>query len=632
MVGGPPRPGRTVTRAGIRPSPPRLATRDPGHGPLAGPAPGSTPASEPGPVFLDVQAIQSRDYGERGVARHTLEFARALCAARPDLVGALVFNPQLPVPPAAAPLIATGKAWMSGPAIPGACRIFHVIAPFELELPLSRIWPASLAGARLVVTVHDLIPRVFPAHYHSDPGLRRRYLAREELLRAADRVLSVSEATRAAAIDQLGLPPAAVRVIGAGIAGGFRRPASAAEAFGRAEAAVGRLQPGFLLYVGGADYRKNLEGLLAGYAALDPALRRRHQLVIACRLSDGYRAQLAATATALGIGPRVLLTGYVDDATLIALYQSTELFVFPSRYEGYGLPVAEAMACGAPVVGSNTSATAELVDPAGAFDPDDPAAIARAITRALADESTRRALAAASAAPPPTWAAAAARAAAVYEELLSSPAPAPRSSIRVGVVTPLPPQPTGVASYTARLLEALAGVIAAHAAHAGSGHAAPVSTGSARPGPGPEARMEVDVFLDALEAGPAALVPAPRVPDGFALHPVETLERVEAARGGYDVMVYAIGNSEFHTGALAAARRRPGIVLAHDAAVARDLAGGSLAVLTTSPETASAARLEAGPGAWARIAPLTGGNDSPGEGLYAWIRHFAVSRAPGPGG
>jgi glycosyltransferase involved in cell wall biosynthesis len=598
-----------------------------------------------GPVVLDLQALQSRHHGERGIGRWALAFTSALCAARPELVGAIVLNERLPVPAAIEPLLGTGLVARSGELELRAGQIYHLLSPFELDETVEGIWPAAAreSPAALAVTVYDLIPDLFAGQYLADPGQARRYRTRLELVRAADRVLAISEATRRDAIDRLGLRPERVVNVGAGIAPQFAPPASRAEAQARAAAAVPGLTGPFLLSVGGEDARKNLEGLLAGYAGLDPALRRRHQLVIACRLSEGYRAQLAATATALGIGPRALLTGYVDDATLIALYQSTELFVFPSRYEGYGLPVAEAMACGAPVVGASTSATAELIDPAGGFDPDDPAAIARAITRALTDEATRRALAAASSAPPPSWAAAAARAAAVYEELLSAPAPAPRSSIRVGVVTPLPPQPTGVATYSARLLEALAGVIAAPAP-AAPAPAAPAPAGPpgppgppgpAGPGSGRDARMEVDVFLDALEAGPAALVPAPRVPDGFALHPVETLERVEAARGGYDVMVYAIGNSEFHTGALAAARRRPGIVLAQGAAGAGELAAGSLAFLATSPEAASAARLEAGPGDRARIVPLTGGDaggdESPGEALYAWIRHFALSRAPGPG-
>ncbi|HLI57443.1 MAG TPA: glycosyltransferase family 4 protein, partial [Actinomycetota bacterium] len=218
----------------------------------------------------------------------------------------------------------------------------------------------------------------------------------------------------------------------------------------------------------------------------------------------------------------------------------------------------------------------------------------------------------------------------------------PRRTLRVGVITPLPPQPTGVAVYSARLLEALAQRFAGRA----------------------DPTIELDVFIDALEGGTAAITSGahpPVAPPGATLHPVEQLARVSAARGGYDVMVYAIGNSEFHTGALGAARTRPGIVLAHDVALAqlyafaahhgvidpegpgsfaglaarlyperaaelgtlpnpllvdparfagapvsmaKELIGCSLAFLTTSPFAASMARLEAAPGDEARVGVL----------------------------
>ncbi|HWD07765.1 MAG TPA: glycosyltransferase family 1 protein, partial [Actinomycetota bacterium] len=284
--------------------------------------------------------------------------------------------------------------------------------------------------------MHDLIPRVYPGHYHSDPGLRRRYLAREELVRAAERLLSVSEATRREAIEQLGVDPGRVRVIGAGISPSFRRPSSAADAFAQARRAVPGLESGFLLYVGGEDHRKNVQGLLEAYARLTPELRRGHQLVVACRVSDGFRQRLADQARALGIGDRLLLTGLVDDPALVALYQATELFVFPSRYEGYGLPVAEALACGAKVVAAGTSATVELAPAAGMFDPEDPNDIARAITAGLADPATRMQLLEAAGAPAPSWEQAAVRAAAVYEELLAGDGPAGRRrgrrALRIG--------------------------------------------------------------------------------------------------------------------------------------------------------------------------------------------------------
>ncbi|HLI56486.1 MAG TPA: glycosyltransferase family 1 protein [Actinomycetota bacterium] len=502
-------------------------------------APGGR-APEPsrcGPVFLDLQAIQSRDYAERGVARHAYEFALALHASRPDLLGAILLNPELPVPPRIEALVSTGRLRFSHVVDPSPCRIYHVIAPFELEQHLERIWPARLAGAALVVTLHDLIPRVYPGHYHADPGLRRRYLAREELVRAAERVLSVSETTRREAIERLAIEPDRVRVIGAGISSAFRPAGSGAPAgFERAREVVPGLRPGFLLYVGGEDHRKNIDGLLAGYALLAPELRAQHPLVVACRLSEAARARVLEAARDLSIGDRVLLTGYVEDPALIALYRATELFVFPSRYEGYGLPVAEAMACGAPTVAANTSATAELAPPAGWFDPEDPADIARAITAGLTDPATRAALIEASGAAPPTWSQAAARAAAVYEELLGRPAP-PARTLRVGVVGS-PPLPPAIARLD-------------------------------RPG------IEVDTFLDTREGA----------------------HRVEAARGGYDVMVYVLGEP----GAALAARARPGIVMAPDVTMARELIASSLAYLTPSAPMAARARLEASPGQEGRV-------------------------------
>ncbi|HWD09134.1 MAG TPA: glycosyltransferase family 1 protein [Actinomycetota bacterium] len=367
---------------------------------------------------MDLQAAQSRHHGERGIGRWAYEFTAAVTATRPDLIGAVVFNPRLPLPAAAEALAATGKVDPTGGAR-AAARIYHVLSPFEPDETVDGVWPAAVRRAALVVTLYDLIPELYAARYLAAVGLRRRYRTRQLLLRAADRVLAISEATRQDAVDRLGLDPRRVVNIGAGISCRFVPPGSRQEALERARAAVAGLEPGFLLSVGGEDERKNLSGLLAGYARIAPELRRDHQLVVACNLTSGYRAQLSAQASRLGVASRVRFTGYVDDATLIALYQATDLFVFPSFYEGFGLPVAEAMACGAPVVGSNTSATAEIVDPAGAFDPADPAAIAAAIAAALTDPATQAALAAAAALPAPGWGEVAGKAVAAYEELLT---------------------------------------------------------------------------------------------------------------------------------------------------------------------------------------------------------------------
>lgn len=374
-----------------------------------------------GPLVLDLQAIQSPHHAERGIGRWALEFTLALCAARRDLVGAILLNPALPVPPAADALRATGKlaAGAGGAQIRGA-RIYHVLSPFELDERMESLWPAALreGPARLVATLYDLIPERYPSRYLAEPGHRRRYRTRCELVRAADAVLAISEATRRDGVERLGLHPGRVTSVGAGISPLFRPAASREAAWAGATAAVPRLAPGFVLSVGGEDDRKNLDGLLAGFAALPPEVRGHRQLVIACRLSEGYRAHLRSEAHALGLGPRLLLAGYVPDEALVALYQAADLFVLPSHYEGYGLPVAEALACGARVVASSTSAVGEVAPPAGQFDPADPASMAGAMARALGDAATIAALDAAAAAPPPTWAGCAARAATVYESLL----------------------------------------------------------------------------------------------------------------------------------------------------------------------------------------------------------------------
>jgi glycosyltransferase involved in cell wall biosynthesis len=137
------------------------------------------------------------------------------------------------------------------------------------------------------------------------------------------------------------------------------------------------------------DYRKNVDGLLTAYAGLAQELRDRYQLVIVGRLGiDVPSGPFAEHVASLGLGDRVVLTGHVSDEELILLYQGASLFVFPSRYEGFGLPVVEALACGAPAVVGRNSSLVEIVDQEEAlFDADDPSSIRSAIERALTDAS-----------------------------------------------------------------------------------------------------------------------------------------------------------------------------------------------------------------------------------------------------
>jgi glycosyltransferase involved in cell wall biosynthesis len=248
-------------------------------------------------------------------------------------------------------------------------------------------WDAPLLGmpARAVVTVHDLIPFRVPGAFPA----RKRALARPALarvLRTAARVVCVSEAS--AADVRRWAPAAAARVVAIpnGVSAEFSGPVTAPLAAGVAAP--------YLLCVGNQKPHKNLAAAVAVLARLRAGAHPGLRLVVAGRDfgTDGLRD----VALAAGVGDAVTTLGEVDDRTLHALYAACGALVFPSRYEGFGLPVLEAMAAGAPVVASNTPAVAEVAGDAAAalLSPDDVAGMAAACDRLLTDPEARRAAAA----------------------------------------------------------------------------------------------------------------------------------------------------------------------------------------------------------------------------------------------
>ena len=133
------------------------------------------------------------------------------------------------------------------------------------------------------------------------------------------------------------------------------------------------------------EFRKNIEGLIAGFGRLPATLRAQHQLVIVCALKPGQSELLRSEADRAGLGPdELVLTGRVSDSDLGALYRACTLFVFPSFYEGFGLPMLEAMSCGAPVAASATTTAPEVLgDLEGTFEPHDPDSIASCLAGIL---------------------------------------------------------------------------------------------------------------------------------------------------------------------------------------------------------------------------------------------------------
>jgi glycosyltransferase involved in cell wall biosynthesis len=234
-----------------------------------------------------------------------------------------------------------------------------------------------------VFTLHDLI---FLFHPETHKPLNRWFLTlmMPRFLRAADAVIAVSECTKRDAIRFYRIPEEKISVIYEGVNPRFRPADPETIAAVRARY---NLPEHFILYVGTIEPRKNLTALLEAFHHLLATHDLR--LVIVGKkgwLYEGFFRRLRE----LGLGDRVIFTGYVPDEDLPAIYSAADLFVFPSLYEGFGLPVLEAMACGTPVICSNTSSLPEVAgDAAFLVDPTDVCSLAGAMEQALTDEHLR---------------------------------------------------------------------------------------------------------------------------------------------------------------------------------------------------------------------------------------------------
>src|SRR5262249_27008344 len=129
----------------------------------------------------------------------------------------------------------------------------------------------------------------------------------------------------------------------------------------------------FLMYTGGIDLRKNIEGLISAYAHLPAAVRKAHQLAVVCSASKESIGTLTRHAKGQGLcADELVMTGFVPDDDLVTLYNLCTAFCLPSWHEGFGLPALEAMQCGAATIGANTSSIPEVIGRADAlFDPHD---------------------------------------------------------------------------------------------------------------------------------------------------------------------------------------------------------------------------------------------------------------------
>ena len=387
--------------------------------------------------------------------------------------------------------------------------------------------------------LYDLIPMLRQDQYLPDARRRAWYDRKLRSLRAAELLTAISESSRREALECARIPEERVVNIGCGIDPQFRPlnlDAARLSALRHQYGIVGD----FVMYSGAVDSRKNLDGLIAAFALLPASLRQSYQLVIVGRHSLGERELLVNRVQVAGL-PRnsVVFTDHVPDEDLIGLYSECALFVLPSFHEGFGLPALEAMACGAPTIGANTTSIPEVIGRQDAlFDPTRPRAIAAKMEEVLTNGVLRQELQKHGLARSKrfTWENCARAAWQAFEELherrrqegshrlIDTPSTS-GSRKRLAYFSPMAPVPSGIADYSAELL--------------------------------PELARYYEIELIAFQ---------PKVTDAWVNSncAVRDLSYFEANASRYARILYHMGNSSFHAYMWRMMEHYPGTMVLHD--------------------------------------------------------------------
>lgn len=389
----------------------------------------------------------------------------------------------------------------------------------------------------VAVICYDIIPYLMPDDYLPEPNVRAWYEEKLEQLSQADLWLAISDTTRDDVIEHLGFPAESVVNIYAATSADWKAARSVPS--GRIKELRRRygLKRPFVMYTGGDDPRKNIAGLIRAYAMLPESLRADLQLTIVCQIDPARRERVEQLAMESGLAPdEMIVTGYVPDADLRDLYSLCKIFVLPSLYEGFGLPILEAMGSGKAVIGSNSSSIREVIGRDDAlFDPASDVSIRDKMEEVLRDDDLRQDLERYGIVRSRqfSWETSARKTLAAMEHARPRHAtgPARPATIsgepkpRLAFVSPLPPERSGISDYSADLIPALS------------------------------AHYAVEVIVDQAE-----------ISDPWILKncPVRSVGWFRNHADQFDRVLYQIGNSEFHQHMFDLLEEIPGIVVLHD--------------------------------------------------------------------
>ncbi len=335
-------------------------------------------------------------YRRAGVSQYTEQIVRHFMGTLSQANDALTIFAGRAVPPDG--YVPDGVRWVSSrlttERAPGRILWEQIVAPVAttrthldvLFCPVNVVPLASPVPS--VVTVHDLAFLAYPEAFHAT---KRRYLTAMTHLsvRRARHIIAVSAHTRDDLVHYFDVRPERITVI-PNAADERYRPADTPDALTRFKAAH-NLPDRFILFVGTREPRKNLRRLIEAFALLSDNDSRVKLVIVGA--SGWLTSDLAPLVQLHGLSSRIVFMGYVPDDDLPHWYQAATVFCYPSLYEGFGLPVLEAMACGVPVVTSRTSSLPEVTgDAALLADPTDVRGLASALQSVLADDARRQAM------------------------------------------------------------------------------------------------------------------------------------------------------------------------------------------------------------------------------------------------
>jgi glycosyltransferase involved in cell wall biosynthesis len=407
--------------------------------------------------------------------------------------------------------------------------LYHATTPYQLdELVLT-----SFDVCPIVTTLYDLIPMVYPQHYwpygtpfHEELGYALRSMTK------ADRLLAISESAKSDAHLYLGVPQDRIDIAYPIAEPIFRRiPSSAVKAIMEQLRRRLPIPDTFIMSLSHIHHSKNIETLLAAYARLSYPVRQQLPLVIVFFLRDSDRELLQAQIAKHGISENVILTGLISDDELVALYNAATMVLHPSRYEGFGMPVVEAMQCGAPVITTTASSLPEAGgDAAILIDPDDVQGFTDAMEELFGNADRREIM----------------RQRGLdhvkkfnstqlgqntldcYQEALRPQGDRQiTTKPSIAMWTSLPPLKCGIADYTTELIEYM------------SSH------------------YNIEIFVD------DGYLPTPDVLDRHTVHHHSLFER-RNSRKPFDAIVYQMGISFMHDYMYDYIQRYPGVVVIHD--------------------------------------------------------------------